>query len=90
MQKSEDIKQFHCENQATLLIHSEVCNDFHYHVNVILKLMTEIVTELVDIAHIFFHNYRFQCSSHEELKFLVEKPICLDDMFVQLEFDIVL
>ena len=52
--------------------------------------MTEIVTELVDIAHIFFHNYRFQCSSHEELKFLVEKPIYLDDMFVQLEFDIVL
>ena len=53
MNKSEDIKQLHWENQATLLIHSEVCNNFHYHVNVILKLMTEIFTELVEIVHIF-------------------------------------
>ena len=53
MNKSEDIKQLHWENQATQLIHSEVCNNFHYHVNVILKLMTEIFTELAEIVHIF-------------------------------------
>ena len=39
--------------QILLLIHSQVCHIFNYHVNIILKLMTELVTELVEIAHFF-------------------------------------
>ena len=36
-----------------LLIQSEICHIFHYHVNIISRLMTDFVTELVEIVHFF-------------------------------------
>ena len=36
-----------------LPIQSEICHTFHYHVNVISKLTTEFITELVEIVHFF-------------------------------------
>ena len=36
-----------------LLIQSKICHIFHYHVNIISKLMTEFVTELVETVHFF-------------------------------------
>ena len=35
------------------LIQSEICHIFDYHVNIISKLMTDFVTELVEIVHFF-------------------------------------
>ena len=37
----------------SLLIQSEICHIFHYHVNMISKPMTEFVTELVEIVYFF-------------------------------------
>ena len=34
-----------------LLIQSEIRHIFHYHVNIIFKLMVEFVTKLVEIVH---------------------------------------
>ena len=36
-----------------LQIQSEICHIFHYHVNIISKLMTDFVTELVEIVRFF-------------------------------------
>ena len=36
-----------------ILIQSDICNIFHYHVNIMSKLMTEFVTELVEIVRFF-------------------------------------
>ena len=36
-----------------LLIQSWICYIFQYHLNKISKLMTDIVTELVEIVHFF-------------------------------------
>ena len=36
-----------------LLIQSEICHIFHYHVNITSKIMTEFVTELVETMHFF-------------------------------------
>ena len=35
------------------LIESEICHIFHYHANIKLKLVTDFVTELVEIVHFF-------------------------------------
>ena len=51
MNKNEDIK--HARSMQILLIQFEICHIFHYHVNIILKLMVEFVTELVEIVHFF-------------------------------------
>ena len=34
-----------------LLIQSKICHIFHYHMNIILKLMGEFISELVEIVH---------------------------------------
>ena len=36
-----------------LLIQSEFCHIFDYHVNIMSKVMTEFVAELVKISHLF-------------------------------------
>ena len=38
-------------SSGTSLIQSKICHKFHYHVNIISKLMTESATELVEIVH---------------------------------------
>ena len=44
--KKKDIKQLHSGKHANSIF-------FHYHVNIILKLMVDFVTELVEIAPCF-------------------------------------
>ena len=36
-----------------LLFQSEICHIFHYHVKILLKVMTDFITELVKIVHFF-------------------------------------
>ena len=36
-----------------LLIQFQICHIFRYHVNIILKLLTVVVTELVEIVRFF-------------------------------------
>ena len=40
-------------SMQVLLIQSEICHIFHYLVNIILKLMAEFVTGLVEVVHFF-------------------------------------
>ena len=37
----------------SLLIQSEICHIFHYRVHIISKLMTEFISELVEIVYFF-------------------------------------
>ena len=73
----EDITLLHDVNKKTLnsyiggimqilLIQSEICHTFLYHVNVILKLTTEFVTELVETVHFFsiIINFVFSLQIH--------------------------
>ena len=36
-----------------LLIQSEICHIFHYHVNIIPKIITEVLIKLVETVHFF-------------------------------------
>ena len=43
----------HSGSHANLPVQPKICHFFHYHVKIIWKLMTEFVTELVEIVHFF-------------------------------------
>ena len=51
--RTETLNSYIRGTMQILLIQSEICHIFHYHVNIILKLMVEFVTELVEIVHFF-------------------------------------
>ena len=53
MSKNENIKELDSEKTPNQLIQSKICHIFHYDVNMMSKLMTEFVAELVEIAHFF-------------------------------------
>ena len=57
----------------TQLIPSKICHIFHYHVNIISKLMTEFVTELIEVVHFFNKVTNF--SEFANL-FVIMIPLC--------------
>ena len=54
MNKNEHIKHLHLGNNANSTNSVQNMSIFHYHENIISKLMTVFVTELVEIVH-YFH-----------------------------------
>ena len=51
--QNENIKDLDSEKTPNQLVQSKICHIFHYDVNMMSKLMTEFVAELVEIAHFF-------------------------------------
>ena len=68
-----------------LLIQSKICHIFHYHVNMISKLMTEFVTELVEIV-LFLAYSPISVFKPCGVKVFSLQIICSHDIFMQLQF----
>ena len=51
--KNEDIKQLHSGNHTNSTNSVRNLSYFYYHMNIISKLMTEFVIELVETVHFF-------------------------------------
>ena len=64
-----------------LLIQPEICHIFHYHVNIISKLVTEFVTELVKIVHFFSVVTNFRVQAIRNQSFYFPDPFVLMILF---------
>ena len=73
-----------------VLIQSEICHTFHYHVNIIPKPMTEFVTELVETLHFFSIVTNFSVQAMWSLSFQFKNPFAIMIASCGCSFDIAL